>query len=150
MKRKCRLIFKILRCLCSLHWLEMNCWYLSLLVIARQSMYTACPITRIKLLFFKDFLFSSIQICSRDLELMRISYSTINLVWPTLKHAITLSKRSFWLFGLHTLFHIPQGQCPFAKKKFRSFFPKNLQVKNEKSIENVVTYFFEFIGFMVF
>ena len=52
------------------------------------------------------------------------TYSTINVVWPTLKQAITLSERSFWLFEPHTFFHIPQGHCPLVKKKFVDFFWK--------------------------
>ena len=60
-----------------------------------------------------------------------------------------VGSQGFWLFGPHTFFHIPHGQCPFVKKKNRRFFPKNLSVKNENSIKNVVTNFLEFIGFMV-
>ena len=74
-------------------------------------------------------------------RVFQIRYSGINVVWPTLKHAISPSK--------YILSHTPWA-VPICEIIFRRFFLKNQWVKNEKSIKNVVTYFFEFIGFMVF
>ena len=61
----------------------------------------------------------------------------------------SLRKKLLAFWTPYILSYTP-GALPICEKKFRRFFPKNLRVKNEKSIKNVVTNFLEFIGFMVF
>ena len=61
----------------------------------------------------------------------------------------SLRKKLLAFWTPYILSHTP-GALPIGEKKICRFFPKNLWVKNEKSIKNVVTNFLEFIGFMVF
>ena len=96
----------------NISFFDGNFWWKTLLFLVLGNAFCGTPGNTVQILY-KYFTI-----------ILHILYSTINVVWPTLKQAITLSERSFWLFGPHTFFHIPQGHCPFVKKNFVDFFRK--------------------------